>query len=96
MQAARARGGRNKAKAGPADPTAPQQPDLRTGPAIIATLDRAAKAMADGSMSVNAASALAALGRLALQVLKEDQAEQIAQLAAKVKAMQPQTHGRRR
>jgi len=78
------------------DSTGPQAPDLTTGPRIIATLDRAAKAMAAGTMSVKAASALAALGRLALQVLKDDQAEAIRGLEKLIEDRSLATMGRRR
>jgi hypothetical protein len=95
MQAARARGGRNKAKA-PADPNAPQAPDLTTGPKIIRTLDQAAKAMATGAMSAREAAALAALGRLALASLERDQQAQLDRLERLVAEHAPKTAGRRR
>lgn len=91
MQAARRRGGRPRK-----DPSAPQAPDLTTGPKIIATLDRAAKAMASGIISANHASALAALGRLALATLERDQGERLARLEKIAAAQAPQTIGRRR
>jgi hypothetical protein len=93
--AERSRGG--QAHAGrPVDPSSPQAPNLTSGPKIIATLDRAAKAMATGDMSAREAAALAALGRLALATLERDQAADIARLAKLVEERAPQTIGRRR
>jgi hypothetical protein len=97
--AARSRGGRAKgqrAQGPPLDSTGPQAPDLTTGPKIITTLDRAAKAMAAGDMSAREAAALASLGRLALATLAKDQAVMIRQLQKIVAQRQPQALGGRR
>jgi hypothetical protein len=103
-QAARARGGQARAakRQAPAEATleSPAEgqwaPDFTTGPKIVTSMDQIAKALAAGTMSANAASSLAALGRLALACLERDQQAQLDRLERLVAERAPKTAGRRR